>query len=234
MRMLIIESDQDLNDLLSKSLRREGYAVDAVIAADEGEYLTGIFPYDLVIIGSTIPAGKQTEICRRLRQKKIESVILLVTSPENPGERIKGLDNGADECLSQPVVMEELLARTRSLLKRRHGIQTSKLEAGDLTMDTSTREVWKGNQRIKLTPKEFAILEYLMHHPDTIINRDILEQHIWDMDAEISSNLVEVYIRRIRQKINKEGKDNLIETSRGIGYRLKVLPSTSPRETVIL
>ena len=145
----------------------------------------------------------------------------MLTARDTVEDRIKGLDTGADDYLIKPFAFGELLARIRALLRREGNSRSPRLQVGDLTMDTLTREVWRGQRRIELTNKEYVLLEYFMRHPNAVVSRTTLEEHAWDYEFESMSNLINVYIRRLRRKLDEEGQASLIQTMRGAGYRLR-------------
>jgi len=158
-----------------------------------------------------------------LRAKKINTPILMLTAKDTVEDRVRGLDTGADDYLVKPFAFSELLARVRALLRREGISKSPELRVGDLTLNTLTRQIWRGQRPIELTTKEYVILEYFMRHPNVVVTRTMIEEHAWDYDFDSLSNLVDVYIRRLRRKIDKEGEDSLIQTVRGAGYRLKAL-----------
>jgi DNA-binding response OmpR family regulator len=220
MRILVVEDEKELAGIIKRGLIEEGYAVDTAYTGEEGEILAESIPYDLIILDVILPKKDGVEVCRSLRQKRIKSPITMLTAKDSISDRVKGLDSGADDYLVKPFAFEELYARVRALLRREENLLPQKLEAGDLVIDTTTRQVWKGRRLIELTGKEYAILEYLMRHPNLVITRTMMEQHIWNLELDSSSNLVDVYIRKLRRKIDSEGKESLIQTVKGAGYRL--------------
>jgi DNA-binding response OmpR family regulator len=221
MRILIVEDERRLCSIVKRGLLEEGYAVDAAHEGEEGEYMAESTPYDLVILDIMLPGKNGIEICRDLRSKKINTPILMLTARDAVEDRIKGLDAGADDYLVKPFAFNELLARIRALLRRTGSSKSPKLELRDLVMDTLTREVWRGQRVIELTSKEYTILEYFMRHPNLVVTRTMLEEHAWDYEFESTSNIIDVYIQRIRSKIDEADQDSLIQTVRGAGYRMK-------------
>jgi len=221
MRILVIEDEKQLADIIKRALEQEGYAVDTAYDGDQGEYLAGNYDYDLIILDIILPKKDGIEVCLALRQKKLKTPILMLTSKGTVADKVKGLDSGADDYLVKPFAFEELAARVRTLLRRESNIASSKLTVGDLILDTATRQVWKGEKPIELSSKEYAVLEYFMRHPNMVITRAMLEQHVWDMDFDSMSNLIDVYVRRLRSKIDEGGKESLIQTVWGAGYRMK-------------
>ena len=177
--------------------------------------------YDLVILDIMLPKKDGVTICQELRIRGINTPILMLTAKDSVEDRVKGLDSGADDYLVKPFAFSELVARVRALLRREALSKASKLQVGNLVMDTLTREVWRGDKKIELTAKEYAILEYFMRHPNMVVTRTMLMEKVWDYDFEGISNVIDVYIRRLRLKLDEEGAESIIETVRGAGYRLR-------------
>jgi DNA-binding response OmpR family regulator len=221
MRILIIDDDRRLCAVIKRGLLEEAYAVDLAYDGQEGEYLAEVNPYDLIILDIMLPVKDGIEVCRELRAKKINAPILMLTAKDTVEDRVRGLDTGADDYLVKPFAFNELLARVRALLRREGMSKSPELRLGDLTLNALTRQVWRGQRPIELTTKEYVILEYFMRHPNVVVTRTMIEEHAWDYDFDSLSNLVDVYIRRLRRKIDNEGEDSLIQTVRGAGYRLK-------------
>jgi DNA-binding response OmpR family regulator len=221
MRVLVVDDDRRLCTVVKRGLLEEAYAVDLAYDGEEGEYLAEVNPYDLIILDIMLPKKDGIEVCRELRTKKINTPILMLTAKDAVEDRVKGLDTGADDYLVKPFAFNELLARVRALLRREAMSKTPELRVGDLTLNTLTRQVWRGQRPIELTTKEYVILEYFMHHTNVVLTRTMVEEHAWDYSFDSLSNLVDVYVRRLRRKIDNEGEDSLIQTVRGAGYRLK-------------
>jgi heavy metal response regulator len=221
MRILVVEDERQLADIIKRGLEEQGYAIDIAYDGEEGEYFTGNFSYDLIILDIILPKKDGIAVCQALRQKKVKTPIIMLTCKGSVEDKVKGLDSGADDYLVKPFAFEELAARVRTLLRRESNLISPKLVVGDLVMDAPTRQVWRGERRIELTNKEYAILEYLMRHPNMVITRTMIEQHVWDLEFDSISNLIDVYIRRLRSKIDEGEKDSLIQTVRGAGYRIK-------------
>jgi DNA-binding response OmpR family regulator len=221
MRVLVIDDDRRLCAVIKRGLLEEAYAVDLAYDGQEGEYLAEVNPYDLIILDIMLPNKDGIEVCRELRAKKINTPILMLTAKDTVEDRVRGLDTGADDYLVKPFAFNELLARVRALLRREGMSKSPELRVGDLTLNALTRQVWRGQRSIELTTKEYVILEYFMNHPSVVVTRTMIEEHAWDYDFDSLSNLVDVYIRRLRRKIDNEGEDSLIQTVRGAGYRLK-------------
>ena len=223
MRILVVDDDRRLCAIIKRGLLEEAYAVDLAYDGEEGEYLAEVNPYDLIILDIMLPNKDGIEVCHELRAKKINTPILMLTAKDTVEDRVTGLDTGADDYLVKPFAFSELLARVRALLRREGISKSPELRVRDLTLNTLTRQVWRGQRPIELTTKEYVILEYIMRHPNVVVTRTMIEEHAWDYDFDSLSNLVDVYIRRLRRKIDNEREDSLIQTVRGAGYRLKAL-----------
>ncbi|MCJ7555994.1 MAG: response regulator transcription factor [Gammaproteobacteria bacterium] len=220
MRILIVEDNRRLNTSLKTSLEEDGYAVDAVYDGDEGEAFALAAPYDLILLDVMLPKKDGFSLCRDLRQQGINAPVLMLTARDAIDDRVDGLDSGADDYLVKPFSMNELRARLRALLRRNKDEKTALLQVGDLAMDPANHHVQRGNTSIDLTPREFAILEYMMRSPNRILTREMIEAHVWNFDFISGSNVVDVYIRRLRRKIDDPYELKLVETVRGVGYRL--------------
>lgn len=223
MRILVVEDERRLCNIVKRGLLEEGYVVDTAYDGEDGEYLAETTPYDLVILDIMLPKKDGIEVCRELRLKKVNTPILMLTAKDTVDDRVKGLDAGADDYLVKPFAFNELLARIRALLRRDGFSKSPKLQVGDLVLDTLTREAWRRQRKIELTTKEYSILEYFMRHPDMVITRTMIEENAWNYEFDSMSNIIDVYIRRLRRKIDEEGEDSLIQTVRGAGYRLRAV-----------
>jgi DNA-binding response OmpR family regulator len=221
MRLLLIEDNQRLNHSLKLSLVDEGYAVDSAYNGQEGQDLAEYTPYDAIILDVMLPRKNGLEVCRDLRKHNITTPIIMLTARDTVDDRVKGLDNGADDYLVKPFALNELLARLRALLRRETSNKSGVLTLGDLLVDPATHFVQRAGQDIKLTAKEYTLLEYFVRHPNLLITREMIESHIWSYDFESTSNVVDVYVRRLRRKIDDPWTVKLFETVRGAGYRLR-------------
>ncbi len=225
MRILVVDDDESVAGVLKDALSLEGYAVDVSLTGEEGEKLAESIPYDLIILDVLLdlqnspPAKTGFQICRSLRQKKIKTPIMLLTGVfKKDLHQIEGLECGADDYLFKPIRMPVFMARVRALLRRPAGINEPLVYTGKLVMDTVHRQVWLDQLEIKLTPKEYAILEYLARRPDQVVLRSGLEQHAWNIRLDSLSNVVDQHIKNLRKKL---GDDVVIETVQGMGYRLR-------------
>jgi len=220
MRILLAEDDVRLSETVTAYLRRAGFAVDPVTTARAAEVEAAVTSYDVIILDLNLPDGDGVELCRRLRARGIGARILMATARDAVRDRVSGLESGADDYLVKPYALEELRERVRALLRRPPAVMPEVLRAGDLTLDTATRIAARGTRTIPLTTKEFAVLEYLMRNTGRVITRDQISEHAWDANYDPASNIIDVYIGRLRRKIDGPGDDPLVETIRGAGYRL--------------
>lgn len=221
MRILVVDDDRRLCSIIKRGLLEEAYAVDVAYDGEDGQYLAEVNPNDLIILDIMMPKKDGLQMCRGLRAKGVNTPILMLTARDAVEDRVKGLDAGADDYLVKPFAFNELLARVRALLRREGMFKSPEIVVGDLVLNTLTREVRRGDRAIELTTKEYVILEYFMRHPNVVVTRTMLEEHAWDYDFDSMSNLIDVYIRRLRSKIDADGENSLIQTVRGAGYRLK-------------
>lgn len=223
MRILVIEDEHKIARAIKRALEIEHYAVDVCYDGDEGYAMATTEPYDAAIIDRMIPGDYNgLDIVNEMRKEKIHTPVLLLTALGRTEDKIKGLDSGADDYLTKPFALEELLARVRALLRRPVEQQATVLTAGDLSMDTTTFAVTRAGKSINLTSKEFALLEYLLRNQGRPIGKDMIIAHVWDYDADILPNTVEVYMRYLRMKIDAPFKKKpLLHTVRGFGYKLE-------------
>lgn len=222
MRVLIIEDEHKIARALKKALEQESYAVDVSYDGDNGHAMATTEPYDVAIIDRMIPGEYDgLGIVKAMREAKIHTPVLLLTAMSGVHDRTQGLDGGADDYLIKPFALTELLARVRALLRRPAEQQANILTVGDLSLDTVNYSVKRAGDNIRLTSKEFALLEYLLRNPGRPISKDVIIRHVWDYDADILPNTVEVYIKYLRNKIDAPYKTKLIHTIRGFGYKLE-------------
>lgn len=221
MRILVVEDEHKIARALKRALEQESYAVDISYDGDDGYAMATTEPYDLMIIDRMLPGDYDgASIVREVRKQQIHTPILFLTALGSIKDKTEGLDTGADDYMVKPFAIEELLARVRALLRRPAEQQQNILSAGDLKLDTVNFTVVRGDTLITLTTKEFGLLEYLLRNKDRILTKDTIIAHVWDYDADILPNTVEVYIKYLRSKIDKPFKSNMIQTVRGFGYRL--------------
>lgn len=222
MRIIIIEDDHKIANAIKKGLEQESFAVDVSYDGQDGLGNALTIEYDLIILDRMLPGVDGIQICKALRGKKIETPILILTAKDKIGERVEGLNAGADDYLVKPFAFEELLARIRALLRRPQKLNDNKLTVGELEMDTVEFKVRRSGTKINLSSKEFGLLEYMMRNPKRILTKDNLISHVWDYDADILPNTVEVYIGYLRNKIDRPfpKKPALIHTVRGFGYKI--------------
>jgi DNA-binding response OmpR family regulator len=220
MRILLVEDNRRLSDSLRMILQEDGYAVDTAYDGIEGEEAGMISGYDVIILDIMLPGKDGLEVCRELRNRRINTPILMLTARDALEDRVIGLDSGADDYLVKPFEVDELRARIRALLRRESTDKTGLLSVADLELDPATHTVQRAGQPIELTAKEFSLLEYMMRHPNHLITREMAEQHLWSYDHVIASNVVDVYIRRLRRKVDDPHPVKLLETMRGAGYRI--------------
>ena len=221
MRILLIEDNHRLSDSLRATLADDGYAVDVAYDGLEGEEMALFTPYDVIILDVMLPKRDGIEVCRSLRDQKVATAILMLTARDGLDDRVLGLDSGADDYLIKPFEIKELRARLRALMRRESGNKSGNIIVDDLRLDPATHYVWRGESPLDLTAKEYALLEYLMRNPNRLITREMVVAHLWDYDQTLASNVVDVYIRRLRRKVDDPYDVKLIETIRGAGYRLR-------------
>jgi len=220
MRILVVEDEPKLAKVLKKTLEQESYAVDLSMDGEEALAMATSGPYDAAIIDRMLPGIDGVGIIKSMRQQNIQTPILMLTALGSIKDRTTGLDAGADDYLVKPFALEELLARLRAITRRPPIAHDTVLEADDLSVNTATRHVERDGQVIELTGKEYALLEYLLRHKNRPISKQTLIDHVWDFDADILPNTVEVYIKYLREKIDRPFKRPLIKTVRGVGYSL--------------
>lgn len=222
MRILVIEDEHRIAGSIQKGLEQERYAVDVSYTGTDGYDLAMTEEYDAIVLDIMLPGMDGIEICRKLRQDGIHTPIILLTAKSQVKDRVNGLDTGADDYLTKPFAFEELLARLRALTRRPQTTLVSTLTVGELVIDTTTYTVTRSGQEVRLSSKEYALLEYLARHPGMILSKNQITTHVWDYEADILPNTVEVYIRKLRQKIDIPFHDKkpLLTTVRGFGYKL--------------
>ena len=221
MRILIVEDEKKVADFIKRGLKEEGYAADVAYDGEEGHFLATTNDYDLIVLDIMLPKMDGVSLCKDLRRSKIYVPIIMLTAKDVVEDKVKGLDSGADDYMTKPFAFEELLARVRALLRKKDLKQVTKLEVADLVLDTLTHEVYRAGKEIVLTTKEYALLEYLMRNTGIIVTRTMISEHVWDINFDTSTNVIDVYINYLRNKIDQGHKKKLINTLRGSGYTLK-------------
>jgi two-component system copper resistance phosphate regulon response regulator CusR len=225
MRLLLVEDDPKIARFLAKGLRENSYAVDLVASGEKALYQAAINTYDLVILDVMIPAPDGFTVCKELRKSGRNMPILMVTARDTVESRITGLDHGADDYLTKPFEFGELLARLRALLRRPRGLQPAKFKVADLVVETRGQNVSRAGKPIPMTAKEYALVEFLARNAGRVVGRAEIAEHVWDEDFDPFSNLIEVYVNRVRRKIDAGSSKPLLHTRRGSGY---VLSETEP------
>ena len=222
MRILVVEDDHKIANAIKKGLEQEHYAVDVSFEGRDGLGQAMTIEYDVIILDRMLPGVDGINICRGLREKDNHTPILILTAKDKIEDRVEGLNAGADDYLVKPFAFEELLARIRALLRRPQKVSDDLLKINDLSLNAITFAVKRGDKNISLSSKEFALLEYLMRNPNRILTKDNIISHVWDYDADILPNTVEVYIGYLRNKVDKpfKNKPELIQTVRGFGYKI--------------
>ncbi len=222
MRILIVEDEIALAETLRRGLTEEHYVVDIVTNGRDALDYALAAPYDVIILDIMLPGMDGLTVCRRLREAGVTSHILMLTALGDVDDRVHGLDSGADDYLTKPFAFKELLARLRALGRRSRDMQVGPLRVGDLVLDETTHEVRRGNRTIELSPLEFRLLRCLMRHAGQVLSRDMILSQVWSFDYAGGSNVVDVYIRYLRHKIETPGEPKLLHTVRGVGYKLAV------------
>jgi len=221
MRVLIVEDEVKMAALIRRGMREEGMAADVAVKGEDALWMAGSTDYDAIVLDVMLPGIDGFETCRRLRADGVWSPILMLTARDSVEDRVAGLDGGADDYLTKPFSFGELLARLRALARRGPVERPVLLEVSDLRLDPATRQVWRGETEISLSAKEFSLLEVFMRRPGEVLSRFQLLEHGRDYDYENRSNVVDVYVRYLREKIDRPFGRDTIETVRGVGYRLR-------------
>ncbi|HZF38853.1 MAG TPA: response regulator transcription factor [Blastocatellia bacterium] len=227
MRILLVEDEPAAAQMLAKGLREQSYAVDVAKDGETAIYQAGVNDYDLVILDVMLPLKDGFEVCRELRAEGLAFPILMLTARDAPPDRVAGLDTGADDYLTKPFDFHELLARLRALLRRGPVLRPETVKIADLSIDTRARRVRRGGRQIELTAKEYALLEYLARRAGEVVSRADIAEHVWEENFDPFSNLIEVYVQRLRRKIDEGHAPRLLRTRRGEGYILAAVKEDS-------
>lgn len=221
MRILVVEDEKNLNNVLRKQLESQGYSVDSCLDGKEAQGYMEMTEYDVIVLDIMLPGMSGMELLRWARNNEIQSQIIMLTARDSIDDRVKGLDQGADDYMTKPFAFEELLARIRMLIRKKAGNKTNVYKLGDLKLDVGKMRVTRDGKEIALTSREFALLHYMITNKGVVLSRPQIEEHIFNYDYEGASNMVDVYIRYLRKKIDDDYKVKLIHTVRGKGYVLK-------------
>jgi heavy metal response regulator len=221
MRLLVIEDEKKVARFIKKGLEEEGYAVDLAFDGEEGLAMVLDQVHDLIILDIALPKIDGLQVLKKLRERNVRTPVLLLTVRATIEDKVLGLDSGADDYLTKPFVFQELLARIRALLRRKAEAEPPLLRVEDLVLDPARHMVTRGGERIDLTSKEFALLEYLMRNAGRVLTRAMISEHVWDYDFDTETNIIDVYVNYLRRKIDSGGEKKLIHTVRGSGYVLK-------------
>ncbi len=221
MRILLVEDEKKVARFIKQGLEEERYTVDVVYDGEKAEALALADDYDLIILDVLLPRKDGLEVLKQIRAKKVNTPVLLLTAKSAVEDKVKGLDSGADDYLTKPFAVAELLARVRSLLRRGVAEKSTILKVGDLTLDTVTRKAKRQNEEIELTAKEYALLDYFMRNKNKVLSRTLISEHIWNYNFDTGTNIIDVYINHLRNKIDGKFEKKLIHTVRGVGYLMK-------------
>ena len=221
MRILVVEDELKMAGLLHRGLAEEGHVVDVAAKGDDGLWMAGEVEYDAIVLDLMLPGMNGFDLCRRLREGGVWTPVLMLTARDSVEDRVAGLDAGADDYLPKPFSFAELFARLRALARRGAAERPPMLQVGDLRLDPATRQLWRGAAEISLSAKEFAVMETFMRRPGHVLTREQLLEHAWDFAFEPNSNVVDVYVRYLREKVDRPFGRRSIQTVRGVGYRLR-------------
>jgi len=220
MKILVVEDEERVAQFIQKGLKEEGHAVDVSYDGEDGGFLAEVNDYDLILLDVMLPKKNGISVCREIRARGVVTPVLMLTARDSVEDRVRGLDAGADDYLVKPFAFEELLARVRALLRRRADSKTPTLQLADLELDPITRLVTRAGKPIRLTTKEYSLLEYLLRNANKVLSRTLIGEHVWDMNFDPESNVIDVYISHLRNKIDKGYDVALLHTMRGQGYLL--------------
>ncbi len=221
MTILVVEDEIKISRFIKKGLEMEHYTVDLAYDGSEGLEKSEINNYDLIILDIMLPKMSGIEVCKKIRERKIDTPVIMLTARDTIEDRVSGLDAGADDYLIKPFAFGELVARIRALLRREKTVKSTKLQVGDLVLDPATHEVYRGGKEVQLSSKEYRLLDYMMRRPGHVCTRTMIGEHIWGYNFTEDSNVIDVYISYLRRKIDKGFKNKLIHTVRDVGYKIQ-------------
>jgi len=219
-KILVVEDEERVALFIQKGLREEGHAVDTASDGEDGGFLAEVNDYDLIVLDIMLPKKNGISVCRELRDRGVNTPVLMLTARDSVEDRVRGLDAGADDYLVKPFAFEELLARVRALLRRQSDSKTPILVIGDLELNPISRSVTRNGKGVRLTTKEYALLEYMLRNPNKVLSRTLIGEHVWDMNFDPESNVIDVYVSHLRAKVDKGHETSLIHTMRGQGYMI--------------
>jgi DNA-binding response OmpR family regulator len=222
MRILLVEDEEKVARFVARSLRAEGHSLETVGHAEDARLLLATAAFDLILLDLMLPGADGLTFCRELRARGDATPILMLTARDAVKDRVQGLDSGADDYLTKPFALEELLARVRALLRRPRHTLSARLRMADLTIDSQSRRVWRGDREVLLSAKEYALLTYLMTNPDRVLSRPMIEEAVWGFDFDCATNVVDVYVGLLRRKLEAGDEPRLIHTVRSMGYVFRV------------
>lgn len=224
MRILLVEDERRLSNVIKKGLEEEGFAVDVSYDGEEGEFMAESESYDLIILDVMLPKIDGIIVCKKIRKKGHKTPILMLTAKSTIEDKVLGLDSGADDYITKPFSFIEFRSRVRALIRRTRENSTPTLSITDLVVNPLKHFVERNGRKISLTPKEFAILEFLLHHKDEVVSRTMITEHVWDYNFDGMSNVVDVFLANLRRKIDKNTTKKLIHTVHGVGYKISETP----------
>ncbi len=221
MRILVVEDEKKVASFIKRGLEEENFAVDVAYDGDEGLYLAENNPYDVILMDLMLPKKDGLSVIRELRDKEISTPVLCLTAKDSVEDIVSGLDSGSDDYLTKPFAFGELLARVKALARRTAKDRGAEIYFADLRLDPVTHKVWRANKEIDLTAKEYGLLEYFMRHPNEVLTRAMIAEHVWDYTFDSFTNIIDVYVNYLRKKIDRDFEKKLIHTVRGVGYVLR-------------
>jgi len=222
MRILVVEDEKKIADFIKRGLKEEGYAVDSAYDGEQGLFLSKTNEYDLILLDLMLPKLDGQSLFKEIRKEKISSPVIMLTAKDAVKDKVAGLDMGADDYVTKPFAFEELLARIRAVLRKKEGRDSKTIKVEDLVMDLPAHKVTRAGKDIPLTSKEYALLEYMMRNAGNVVTRTMISEHVWDINFDTFTNVIDVYINYLRNKVDTGHKKKLIHTVRGRGYVLKV------------